>query len=241
MRTFLVGVSLLFFALGVRAQDLADASEYESAGMSYNTALNRGNLPATHGWELGLEIGTRAFLGEYDHKAGFADWWALPAVDVFATYWMNRVVGLGFDVRYAAYKGQSIAGDTRAVFYSLSDELDEKTGFARSTGSYMEIGGHGTVDLGKAFDGDPECRYRLLATVGLGEIIAVQSQHSSVAATAYFALKNQWRINSHWAAHLTLMGSIIPERFDGKWGEQEANNFPMDLTAGALLGASYRF
>ena len=233
--------------------------------MAFANAQNNGSSePATNGskvqnavskrfannWEVGLSLGPTFYMGEYDYKANFFDWWTIPAVDLTITKWASPVLGLSFGFSYHPYKGLSPIGDDECTFYSDSDKQYKDLAYVTSTGGYLSFNIYGSVSLSNLVYGDydPSRSFNLVAFMGAGLMTAVQTDVTQFGAAMQLGLRNQWMLGKRWSIDATLMGSLIAEEFDGKYwsnhaqrNNSEADNFPLDGAFTAMLGVSYRF
>lgn len=236
IRTFLFCVLLILPIVCVEAQQVVDSTLLEA-----QPRVQVVEASPLHGLELGLDFGPHFYAGEYDLGANIYDWWTFPVVDFSATYWFGRVIGVGATFSYVRYKGLSRPTEENSVFMKPSDPDYFNTGFVVSRGGYLGVTAMASVDVAALFSAKPDRSYRMIAMVGGGVMIAVQSEKSSTAGAFQATWRNSWMVSDNWTFDLSFTGSLIKEEFDGKYGEKSDENFPIDGALGITIGTAYRF
>lgn len=197
--------------------------------------------PSTyHSLDLGFSVGTCLYMGEYDWEAGFKDWWSFPALDLSATYWVTRCIGVGGDVFFRKYKGLGSPEDTKATFGRSGDPMYDGTVYSQATGSYMGFVANGCLDVTRLFHWDVRGEFRFVMFVGAGAVVAMKAATHAMDWTAQGGFRGQWKLTDQWDLDAIVTGSLISDKFDGEYGPVSDNNIPIDGTMAFLLGITYK-
>lgn len=196
--------------------------------------------PTSHSMDFGVSVGTSFYMGEYDWEAGFKDWWTFPAVNLSATYWMTRCIGVGGDLFYRKYKGLGSPDDAKATFCKSGDPMYGSTAFSQATGSYMGVVANGCLDITSLFHWDVRGEYRLVMFVGGGLVVATKAATHAKDWMAQGGFRSQWKLNERWDLDAVVTGSLISDKFDGEYGAVSDNNIPIDGTITLLIGFTYK-
>lgn len=196
--------------------------------------------PTSHSMDFGVSVGTSFYMGEYDWEAGFKDWWTFPAVNLSATYWMTRCIGVGGDLFYRKYKGLGSPNDPKSTFGKLGDPMYGSTAFSQATGSYMGFVANGCLDVTRLFHWDVRGEFRFVMFVGAGAVVAMKAATHAKDWTAQGGFRSQWKLNERWDLDAVITGSLISDKFDGEYGSVSDNNIPIDGTISLLIGFTYK-
>lgn len=205
----------------------------------FGLVVTQGNTMSYHPFDFGFSFGTSMYMGEYDYKASFKDWWTFPALNFSATYWATHCVGVGADIYFRKYKGLGHGNDLDATFNHAAEKYGS-TDFYQATGSYMGIIANGCLDVTRLFHWDVRRQYRLVMFAGAGAVIATKSANSSAGWTLQGGFRNHWRLNNHWDLDAILSGSLVSDKFDGEYAPVNEKNIPVDGTLAFLIGFTYK-
>ncbi len=250
----LVAMSVMAFANAQNSQTTVTKTDKDgSVHTITTTTYEKQTVSSTHfsnNWEVGLSVGPSIYIGEYDYEANFLDWWSVPAVDLTFTKWASPLLGLSLGFSYHPYKGLRTAGDDNCTYYSDSDKQYKSTGWYSMKGGYLSMNIYGSFSISNLIYGgyDENRTFNLVGFVGVGMLMAVQTDVTQFGAAMQLGFRNQWMLSKRWSIDATLSGSFIAEDFDGKgWSNtsqragDKADNFPLDGAFTAMIGASYRF
>lgn len=205
-------------------------------------------------WELGLMIGTQAYLAEYmrfnpSSPHGFfkfKDWWQ-PAVDLYIQKWASPMFGLGFGLNVAGFTGLYSPGDTRATF--RRDGVDKRysanENFFHAHGAYGNLFAKANFNVLNILCGyNPKRVFEWTGYLGGGVMIPMSKcQYFAVGATFNAGLNFQWKVTERWLLGFSVRGALISDGFNGinYVSSGDVKNVPLDGMLGATIGFSHKF
>lgn len=194
-------------------------------------------------WEIGVNVGTQAYVGEHCRVAEqfmLKDWLTVPAVNLDITKWATPTVGFSINANWAPYKGAYDLSETEATFRKAGDPVYDGNLYL-AKGSYAQANVAADINVTNLFGGyNPDRLFNLVALVGGGVIAPTSKVEKSIVSPEFLAgLKAQFNLTEQLKFNVNAIGALIHDKFNGCGNTKAKEDFPVDGTFGITVGITY--